>query len=183
MISNCAGNDRGICEILGGLVDLKLIRNRETPTCPKHSRTLVREDGLSAGHASGVAGHFSRLGHASHGVGRVAISAKLPNIIRIVVSGSFWPGRRDHVRWQGCTLWDLIMPAFLFMVGVALPFSIASRRRRGQGSARLFAHAVWRSVVLVLLGILHHVGLASRARGSTSSMCSRRSGSAIGSCS
>ena len=80
--------------------------------------------------------------------------AKLPNIIRIVVFGSFWLGRADHVRWQGCTLWDLIMPAFLFMVGVALPFSIASRRRRGQGSARLFAHAVWRSIVLVLLGIL-----------------------------
>jgi heparan-alpha-glucosaminide N-acetyltransferase len=60
----------------------------------------------------------------------------------------------DHVRWQGCTLWDLIMPAFLLMVGIALPFSIASRRRRGQGSARLLAHAVWRSIVLVLLGVL-----------------------------
>jgi predicted acyltransferase len=65
----------------------------------------------------------------------------------------FLARQSDHVRWQGCTLWDLIMPAFLFMVGVALPFSIASRRRRGQGSARLFAHAVWRSVVLVLLGV------------------------------
>jgi heparan-alpha-glucosaminide N-acetyltransferase len=60
----------------------------------------------------------------------------------------------DHVRWQGCTLWDLIMPAFLLIVGIAMPFSIASRRRRGQTRARLFAHAVWRSVVLVLLGIL-----------------------------
>jgi predicted acyltransferase len=60
----------------------------------------------------------------------------------------------DHVRWQGCTVWDLIMPAFLFIVGVAVPFSLASRRRRGQGSGRIFAHAVWRSVVLVLLGIL-----------------------------
>jgi heparan-alpha-glucosaminide N-acetyltransferase len=65
----------------------------------------------------------------------------------------FLARQSDHVRWQGCTLWDLIMPAFLFMVGVALPFSIASRRRRGQGSARLFAHAVWRSIILVLLGI------------------------------
>jgi heparan-alpha-glucosaminide N-acetyltransferase len=65
----------------------------------------------------------------------------------------FLARQSDHVRWQGCTLWDLIMPAFLFMVGVALPFSIASRRRRGHGSARLFAHAVWRSLVLVLLGV------------------------------
>ncbi len=60
----------------------------------------------------------------------------------------------DHVRWQGCHLWDLIMPAFLFMVGVAVPYSIASRRRRGQGTGRLLAHAIWRSSVLVLLGIL-----------------------------
>ena len=65
----------------------------------------------------------------------------------------FLARQSDHVRWQGCTLWDLIMPAFLIMVGVALPFSIESRRRRGQGGTRIFAHAVWRSVVLVLLGI------------------------------
>jgi predicted acyltransferase len=60
----------------------------------------------------------------------------------------------EHARWQGCTLWDLIMPAFLMIVGVAMPFSIASRRRRGQTGPRLFAHALWRSLVLVLLGIL-----------------------------
>jgi heparan-alpha-glucosaminide N-acetyltransferase len=59
----------------------------------------------------------------------------------------------DHVQWQGCTLWDLIMPAFLFIVGAAIPFSIASRRRRGQSDGRLFVHALWRSLVLVLLGI------------------------------
>ncbi len=77
------------------------------------------------------------------------------------VAGHF-PGNRfwqmmarhsDHVLWQGCTLWDLIMPAFLFIVGVAVPFSIANRRRRGQSDLRLFAHAVWRSLLLVLLGI------------------------------
>src|SRR6476619_752595 len=65
----------------------------------------------------------------------------------------FLARQSDHVRWQGCTLWDLIMPAFIFMVGVALPYSVASRRRKGQGTARLFAHAVWRSVVLVVLGV------------------------------
>lgn len=66
----------------------------------------------------------------------------------------FLARQTDHVRWQGCTLWDLIMPAFIFMVGVALPYSVASRRRRGQGSARLFLHAVYRSILLVLLGVV-----------------------------
>ena len=30
-----------------------------------------------------------------------------------------------HAQWQGCTLWDLIMPSFMLMVGVSIPFSYA----------------------------------------------------------
>ena len=33
----------------------------------------------------------------------------------------------DHVAWQGMVLWDLIQPAFMFMVGVAMPYSFANR--------------------------------------------------------
>src|SRR5579863_6071171 len=32
----------------------------------------------------------------------------------------------DHSEWVGCTFWDLIQPAFTFMVGVAMPFAFAS---------------------------------------------------------
>src|SRR5207302_1123033 len=38
-------------------------------------------------------------------------------------------------------------------VGVALPFSLAARRAKGQGFARMFLHALWRSLLLVLLAI------------------------------
>jgi predicted acyltransferase len=58
-----------------------------------------------------------------------------------------------HVPWQGCSLHDLIQPAFSFLAGASLPFSIASRRGRGESFARMLAHAVWRSVALILLGI------------------------------
>src|SRR6476620_1547106 len=58
-----------------------------------------------------------------------------------------------HVPWQGCSLHDLIQPAFSFLVGAALPFSIASRRARGERFGRMLGHAVWRSVALMLLGI------------------------------
>src|SRR4029453_17779751 len=58
-----------------------------------------------------------------------------------------------HVPWQGCSLHDLIQPAFSFLVGAALPFSIASRRAAGQGFGQMLRHAAWRSVVLMLLGI------------------------------
>ena len=59
----------------------------------------------------------------------------------------------DHVEWTGCSLHDLIQPGFSFLVGVALPFSLASRASRGQSKRRLLGHAAWRALVLVLLGI------------------------------
>src|SRR5690606_26370863 len=37
----------------------------------------------------------------------------------------------DHVAWEGCTFWDLIQPAFTFMVGVAMPFAFAKRISQG----------------------------------------------------
>jgi predicted acyltransferase len=59
----------------------------------------------------------------------------------------------EHVPWQGCSLHDLIQPAFSFLVGAALPFSIVSRQARGQTFARMLGHAAWRSVALIALGI------------------------------
>src|SRR5258708_1719586 len=59
-----------------------------------------------------------------------------------------------HVPWQGCSLHDLIQPAFSFLVGAAMPFSIASRRARGEGFGRMLAHAAWRSIALIFLGIV-----------------------------
>src|SRR4051795_6489174 len=58
-----------------------------------------------------------------------------------------------HVPWQGCSLHDLIQPAFSFLVGAAMPFSIASRAARGEPFRRLLGHAIWRSVMLMALGI------------------------------
>jgi predicted acyltransferase len=60
---------------------------------------------------------------------------------------------QTHVEWAGCSLHDLIQPSFSFLVGVALPYSIASRLIKGATFGRMFAHAIWRSVLLVALGI------------------------------
>lgn len=58
-----------------------------------------------------------------------------------------------HVAWTGCSLHDLIQPSFSFMVGVAMPFSLASRSSRGQTRTQQWGHVIWRSLVLVLLGV------------------------------
>ncbi|HWR54412.1 MAG TPA: hypothetical protein VN428_25110 [Bryobacteraceae bacterium] len=60
----------------------------------------------------------------------------------------------SHVEWQGGSLHDMIQPGFSFLVGAALPFSIASRRAKGQAFGKMFAHAVWRAFLLIAIGIL-----------------------------
>lgn len=59
----------------------------------------------------------------------------------------------EHVPWAGCGFWDLIQPSFMFMVGVALPYSIASRENSGQSWLMQFMHVLQRSLILVLLGV------------------------------
>lgn len=98
---------------------------------------------------------FVMLLMASEGL-RIRQVARAVNGSRI---WDFLAEQVDHSLWVGCTLWDLIQPSFMFMVGVALPYSLASRRAKGQGFGHLLAHALWRSLVLILLGIfLRSVG-------------------------
>jgi predicted acyltransferase len=59
----------------------------------------------------------------------------------------------DHVEWRGCAFWDLIQPSFMFLVGAAMPFSYAARRARGDRPLGMLGHAVFRSLVLILLAI------------------------------
>jgi heparan-alpha-glucosaminide N-acetyltransferase len=66
---------------------------------------------------------------------------------------AFLSHHQSHVEWVGCALHDLIQPSFSFLVGVALPFSLAGRLARGQSKAWMTAHAIWRSLVLVFLGV------------------------------
>lgn len=60
---------------------------------------------------------------------------------------------QSHVEWAGCSLHDLIQPSFSFLVGVALPYSIASRLRRGRTFRSMLPHTIRRSLVLIALGI------------------------------
>ncbi|MGP0063506.1 MAG: acyltransferase family protein [Isosphaeraceae bacterium] len=80
----------------------------------------------------------------------------LRQVARNLPGSKFWEllhHHQSHVQWVGCSLHDLIQPSFSFLVGVALPFSMAGRLARGQSKARMTAHALWRSLILVALGI------------------------------
>jgi predicted acyltransferase len=77
------------------------------------------------------------------------VSEALPN-------SGFWAFlnfEQSHVEWTGCSLHDLIQPSFSFLVGVALPFSVASRKSKGIPFGKLLKSALVRSLVLIALGI------------------------------
>lgn len=60
----------------------------------------------------------------------------------------------EHVTWLGGSAWDMIQPAFMLMVGMAMPFSYGRRAAEGETFARQFRHVLWRSLVLVLLALV-----------------------------
>ena len=79
----------------------------------------------------------------SHGFGLSALQSH-PNWA--------WLARQvDHSDWTGCTFWDLIQPAFTFMVGMAMPFAFARRTAEGATAFDLFRHVAWRSRLLIVL--------------------------------
>jgi heparan-alpha-glucosaminide N-acetyltransferase len=90
------------------------------------------------------------------------IFLQLHAVAKALPQSRFWQflGHNQlHVEWAGASLHDLIHPSFTFLVGVALPFSLAHRLARGENSGRLIAHAAWRSLLLVALGVfLRSVG-------------------------
>ncbi|MBN2063511.1 MAG: DUF5009 domain-containing protein [Sedimentisphaerales bacterium] len=76
-----------------------------------------------------------------------------------------WPwliwlsGQMEHPQWEGYTLYDQIFPLFLFIVGVAIPYSIGSQRNRGISEPKMYGKIFFRLLMLVLLGIIYNGGL------------------------
>lgn len=59
-----------------------------------------------------------------------------------------------HARWHGWGFADLIFPFFVFIVGVAIPYSFAGRMARGESRRELFLRILRRSVLLFVIGVL-----------------------------
>ena len=66
-----------------------------------------------------------------------------------------------HHPWNGLRPWDLVQPFFMFIVGVAMPFSFAKRWDRGESYSSTLKHALLRSFLLLAFG----VGLYVQASG------------------
>ena len=67
---------------------------------------------------------------------------------------AYWPLK--HSDWNGWTPTDLVFPIFLFLVGISIVFSTASRTARGDAKSVQLMHAFRRSAILFALGIMIH---------------------------
>jgi len=92
---------------------------------------------------------FTMLAMASGGFGLATAARQFPE-------DQTWQTVKyqfSHVEWVGCSLWDLIQPSFMFMVGVSMAYSYAGRAGKGQSYFRMLVHAARRALVLVALGV------------------------------
>ncbi len=60
----------------------------------------------------------------------------------------------EHVSWEGFAAWDLIMPLFLFIVGVSMPLAYSRRVEQGGSSKSIYLHLLRRVAILWVLGMI-----------------------------
>jgi predicted acyltransferase len=74
----------------------------------------------------------------------------------------FWgfiSNQLEHPEWNGFTFNDLIFPLFLFMAGVATPYSLGKELEKGKSREQLLQKVIKRGLILVILGIIYNNGL------------------------
>lgn len=79
--------------------------------------------------------------------------------LMLFVNDLYEPGVPDwlaHTKAEvdGMGLADWVFPGFLFMVGMAIPYAIGTRKKQQQASSHIFGHILLRSLSLLLIGVL-----------------------------
>jgi predicted acyltransferase len=80
----------------------------------------------------------------------------LQDVAKALPDSTFWQFigfNQSHVAWTWLSLHDMIQPSFTFLVGVVLPYSIASRKNKGASFGNILGHTIKRSFILIFIGI------------------------------
>ena len=89
-------------------------------------------------------------------------------IFNTAAKATDWPAlnwisnQLTHPAWNGFHLYDLIFPMFLFMAGVATPFSVGRELEKGNDRKKVLFRVIRRGIILVILGIIYNNGLHLR---------------------
>lgn len=81
-----------------------------------------------------------------------------------------WSTSLRHVKWEGLAAYDLIFPLFMFLSGVAIPFSLDSRIGRGDSKAHLLGKILLRTALLIILGMVYNGFFAGPGQGRVASV-------------
>lgn len=86
--------------------------------------------------------------------------------LAMITGYPLWVGMAQqltHPAWNGFHFYDLIFPLFLFLAGVATPYSVGRDLENGKTRKQLLFRVIRRGLLLVLLGIVYNNGLKFRA--------------------
>ena len=80
----------------------------------------------------------------------IALAKLWPNGVTNAIAGQM-----SHVSWNGFAHHDMIFPLFLFLAGVAFPFSFARQQEKGKTRWQIYRKIFIRAFLLVLFGVLY----------------------------
>ena len=83
----------------------------------------------------------------------VGLEAVVHSVAHATDAAWFDPVRRafTHAAWTGFSPWDLVMPLFMFMAGITIPFT---RKVSQGGSGRMWRRIIRRVILLWLFGMM-----------------------------
>jgi len=126
----------------------------------KPEKIVFPDKGIAAGDMSAVAKRLLSLDFF-RGFTMFFLIASATHLYEIMqtsgntsVSALGW--QFEHRYWHGLTFYDFIEPFFMFIVGVAIPFSVMNRLEKGEQWSKIFRHVLQRSVILFFLGIIDY---------------------------
>jgi len=77
----------------------------------------------------------------------------LANMAGVADDVYVYPSLR-HAQWHGCTPTDLIFPFFLFIIGVAMTYSLSKYTTENRPTKAVYLRVLRRAAVLFILGLL-----------------------------
>ncbi len=90
---------------------------------------------------------------------------EIVNTMAKATGSDFWNGfanQLTHPAWNGFHMYDLIFPLFLFIAGVATPYSVGRELEKGKTKRQVMMRVIKRAFILVLLGLVVNNGLVIR---------------------
>lgn len=101
----------------------------------------------------------TRAGTSQQRVTTIDILRALTMVLMIFVN-DLWsltniPAWLGHVESgvDGIGLADIVFPAFLFIVGLSIPYAMENRRKHGDTDWELVKHVLWRTIALLVMGV------------------------------